>query len=255
MLAELNLDWLAGMAPDLVFFAVVSMVGMFVYGFAGFASGLLCIPILGLRLETETFIPAFQVCVFLINLRLVYSARGHVQWPHVGWLLAGAAAAAPIGVYLLKVMPTSVITFVVGLLAISLGIMYLSGVKVPIGAGRPTRLVLGGCSGLLAAMCSAGGPPVVIYALARGWPKDRFRSSLMAYFMCLGVFVLLMYIGVGMYTKEALSLAASGLVPMSLAAVAGTWLKTRTNEKRFRSVVLWLLILVGVIGVSKDIFL
>jgi len=247
--------WLADLvASDLFFFAAVTMVGMFVYGFAGFASGLLCIPILGLRLEAATFIPAFLLCVCLINLRLVYASRGHVQWPHVGWLLAGAAAAAPFGVYLLKVMPTSVITLVVGLLAISLGIMYLSGVNVPINASRPTRLILGGASGLLAAMSSAGGPPVVIYALARKWPKDRFRSSLMAYFMCLGVVVLLMYLGTGMYTKEALSFAASGFFPMAVAAVGGTWLKTRTDENRFRAVVLWLLILVGLIGVSKGFF-
>jgi len=259
----LGLAWLDGAAQafaeldpaDLIFFAAITALGMFVYAFAGFGSGLLCIPLLALRLEAETFVPAFLLCMFLINARLVYKARGHVQWAHVSWLLAGAALAAPLGVYLLKVVSTGTISVVVGALAISLGLMYLVGIKVPIGSDRLTRLGLGGVSGMLAGMSSAGGPPVVIYALAREWPKDRFRGSLMAYFLCLAVFVIAMYVVGGYFTAEAMGYAASGFVPMVLAAVLGSWLKTRTDEKRFRTLVLWLLILVGVIGVGNSLFL
>lgn len=236
---------------ELLFFATVAAAGMFVHGFAGFAAGLLCIPLMGLRLEAELYVPAFGICVFLVNLGLLGKARGHVDWRHVGGLLLGAVPLVPIGVLLLKVAPTGVIVAVVSLMALFLGIMYLSGVNVPIGRGWPSRLGLGGLSGFLVGMTGAGGPPVVVYAIAQGWAKERFRGTLMAYFMCIGIATLVFWALNGVFTKAAFTYSAVALVPMILAGAAGTWLKTKTDEKRFRAIILWLLIAVGVVGLAK----
>jgi len=116
----------------------------------------------------------------------------------------------------------------------------------------PTQLIVGLCSGVLGGASTAGGPPVVFYALARGWKRDKFRATLMVYFLILAVFAIAMFGARGMITKTVLTYVGVAIVPMFLASRVGIWLKQRTDEQRFRLVILLIVTLTGSIGLGKS---
>jgi uncharacterized membrane protein YfcA len=95
------------------------------------------------------------------------------------------------------------------------------------------------------------GPPVVVYALSREWPKDTFRNSLLAYLLCLAATAAVSYTSLGMVNSHLLSLSATGLLPALAARHLGVWPKGRINESTFRLVVFITVIAVGVIRLMK----
>lgn len=84
----------------------------------------------------------------------------------------------------------------------------------------PWAYVAGGSAGLLGGLVGMGGPPLVLFAMAHDWTKDRFRTFLWTQFL-LGTPVLLLVLGlrVGWETTVAF---ASGVILMP-----GIWLGTR----------------------------
>jgi len=100
---------------------------------------------------------------------------------------------------------------------------------------------------------SESGPPVVIYGLSRGWAKDVFRSSLLAYFLCLATTAACSYVAFGMVTGHMLLLAAAALLPAFAAARLGLLVKQHIHEAAFRLTVLATILVVSITGLLKHL--
>ncbi len=88
----------------------------------------------------------------------------------------------------------------------------------------------GGVSGLLAGLVGIGGPPLVLYAALRNWPKERFRAFLWASFLAgvpVGMAALVWRFGWGVTRGWALGLSAAPFV--WLGSRAGLALSARWN--------------------------
>ncbi len=106
---------------------------------------------------------------------------------------------------------------------------------------------------MLGGSISESGPPVVVYGLSRDWAKDVFRSSLLAYFLCLAAAAAISYAVLGMIHSWLLELALVGVLPALAAAYLGVWLKQRISEPAFRLAVLATVIAVGIVGLLKHL--
>ncbi|MCX6908655.1 MAG: sulfite exporter TauE/SafE family protein, partial [Verrucomicrobia bacterium] len=166
-------------------------------------------------------------------------------------LLIGGLPGVPIGAYALKHLPVHIIGAAISIITLVFGILFLSRVRVRFPVHPLTEPGIGLLSGMLGGSISESGPPVVVYALSREWPKDVFRSSLLAYLLCLAATAAVSYTSFGMVNSHLLTLSAAGLLPALAAGHLGVWLKDRINEKTFRLAVLVTVIAVGVIGLVK----
>ena len=80
-----------------------------------------------------------------------------------------------------------------------------------------------------------------------------FRSSLLAYFLCLADAAVLELRALGMVTRRMLLLAAAGAAASISRQRVGVLVKQRINERVFRLIVLATIILVSISGLLKHL--
>ena len=234
-------------------FAAIASLGMLVQSTVGFAGSLVAIPLFALFMSPREAVPAYCFTMLAVNLFLVCEGRRHVEWRSVRRLLIGGLPGVPIGAYALKHLPVHIIGATISIITLVFGILFLARVRVRFPCIR-RRSPLSACSAAYSAAASRSrAPPVVVYALSREWAKDVFRSSLLAYFLCLAATATASYTALGMVNNHLLLLSAAGLLPALATAHLGLWLKERTNERNFRLAVLVTVIAVGITGLVKHL--
>jgi len=238
---------------DVAIFAVIASLGMLVQSTVGFAGSLVAIPLYSLFMSPREAVPAHCFVMLAVNLFLVCEGRRHVQWRSVRRLLLGGIPGVPIGAYALKHLPVHVIGVAISLVTLLFAILFLAGVRIRFPVHPLTEPSIGLLSGLLGGGISESGPPVVVYALSREWAKDIFRSSLLAYFLCLASVAAVSYTALGMVNSRLLLLSLCGFLPALATAHLGVWLKGQINERSFRLAVLITVLAVGVTGLLKHV--
>ena len=234
-------------------FAVIAAMGMLVQSTVGFAGSLVAIPLFALFLSPREAVPAYCFAMLGVNLFLVCEGHRHVQWRSVRRLLLGGIPGVPIGAYALKHLPVHAMGIAISVITLLFAILFLAGVRVRFPVHPLTEPSIGLLSGMLGGGISESGPPVVVYGLSREWAKDVFRSSLLAYFLCLASAAAVSYTALGMVNERLLLLAATGFVPALAMAHLGVWLKGQINERTFRLAVLVTVLAVGVTGLLKHV--
>lgn len=238
---------------DLIAFALISSLGMLVQSTVGFAGSLLAVPLFALMMSPREAVPAYAMVLLSVNSFLVWEGRRHIDSRPVCRLLLGGLPGVPIGALALKYLPTAWIGVAISVVTLLFGLLFLARVRIRFPDHPATEPLIGLLSGILGGGISESGPPVVVYGLARGWAKDVFRSTLLAYFLCLSALGTLCYVAYGMMTVPMLLLALAALVPAFVASRVGVWLKERINERTFRLTVLLTILVVSTCGLVRHI--
>jgi len=238
-----------GTALNLTFFLIATFVAALVTGVAGFAFGLIAsavwLHILS-PLQTATLIIAFGLVVQGYS---VWQLRRSLNWRRLWPFLLGAAFGVPIGVAILGQADPTYIRKTVAVVLILYGLYGLARPAwkpVAIG-GAIADAAVGFANGMLGGSTGLAGILVTIWCGLRGWPKDQQRTV----FQPTGVAIFAMsgaWLGIrGTLSADTVWMCLIGL-PVLLA---GTWLGLRLyghlDEAAFRSVVLVLLLVSGVI--------
>jgi uncharacterized membrane protein YfcA len=238
---------------EIIVFALIASLGMLVQSTVGFAGALVAIPLLALVMSPHEAVPPYAVMMLLVNSFLVWEAREHIDGRRVRRMLVGGVPGVLIGALALKYLPATWLEVTISAATLVFGLLFLTRVRVRFPEHPATEPLIGLLSGLLGGSISAPGPPVVVYALARGWGKDVFRSSLLAYFLCLSASGTLCYFVCGMVTGRMILLSLVALPPAFVASRMGVWMKQRIGERMFRLAVLMTILLASVCGLLKHV--
>lgn len=202
---------------------ILAFIAGLLRGYSGF--GFSMVLALGL-LSVSPPALAIPVVLLLDLLCSVSLWRGAGKTFHAGIggrLIVGMLLAVPFGSLALARLPEQWMAPVVALLCLLGGVLVL--VRQPGAGGRPviTRWALpaGVVSGLVTAMASAGGPPVVVYLLRSGLPAASVRGTAIVFFAVSDVLALASLWWLQVLSLEHLRLAASLLVPALLGNVLG----------------------------------
>lgn len=233
---------------DYLLFSLATSLGVLVATVMGFAGALIAVPIISLFLLPQVGVPAYTLLATISNLVVIIEGWRHIRWTGITWLTIGGIAGTLAGTWSLAHFPARQIQIGVGVMTLLFGLAFLRGVVFRLREGRDVEIGIGALSGWLGGCISQGGPPMVFFALARGWAKDAFRCNLMAFFTLLHVVALGSYWHLGMMTKQSVSLALVAVIPGILASFAGLWLKNRVDETRFRTAVLVTILVVGTVA-------
>ncbi len=238
----------------IIYFILVLFAAFFIYSFVGFGAGLVAIPLLLIVLPAKTVIPVTLAITLINGLFLVRQGWGHVQWKHVLRLLLGGLVGVPIGVSCLKFLPSQVIVLSVNICIFIFACLYLSKVKPKLKHEHPIiESATGLASGILSGGCGVGGPPIVMYGILRGWQKDAFRSTMLIYFVGLGVWSNLSLVLFKMHSTETIRLILIMVIPSLFASWLGVRLKKKASEDVFQRVVLIVIVVTSLIGIVRQL--
>ena len=193
--------------------------------------------------------------LFLImNVSLTMEIRKNVNWGKVLKFLPGTIVGIPGGVYALEYLNQEIIKGLISLVVIFFAIFFSSGKKFPLKETSLSQNGAGLISGFLAGCSTMGGPPVIIFGISLGWRKEAFRSTLLAYFLIMSILALLSFTIAGLFSFSNLKFFLVGIIPSFCGFLLGIKLKNLASEEKFRKAILWVLIIIGIIGLIGAIF-
>ncbi len=107
---------------------------------------------------------------------------------------------------------------------------------------------VGFLAGCLGGAFNTPGPPVIVYGNARAWPRDQFRSTLQVIFLASSATVIT---GSRRGREASQRMWRAWLQSPCrrcwLVFVLGAYIDRRTNQERFRTAVLGLILATGVL--------
>jgi uncharacterized membrane protein YfcA len=210
--------------PGLPFAASVSLLAGLVYGFAGFGSALIFIPLATLVLPPAVAIAAFSISALASVATVVPGAWPQADRRVVAVMLAASVLSTPLGVLVLRLAPEEVLRTIVAVLTLATLVALMAGWRVPVGAGLRTRAAVGALSGVTGGATGLNGPPVILFNLGtEGQPVAVTRANLAVFLTFSSVLILPQLWLQGVLPPRGLGIGAVLFVPYAI----GTWAGTR----------------------------
>lgn len=218
-------------------------------GLTGFGFALVALPILLFVVDVrEAVVIASLLGTVSVGLVAARTWRS-VAWPTMLRLQVGSVAGMPAGLLVLLLAPEEPLRIGVGVAIVVMTAGLAWGLRLP-PAGTGMELAVGGISGVLRTSSSLAGPPVVYYLQARRFEPERFRATLVMFFLVGNLLALTGFFASGVVTGRALLYAALGLPAVFLGVAGGDRLLRRTDPRLFRRLVLALLIATALSGIA-----
>ena len=235
------------MELEQVFFSVMAvlLLGIAKGGFGGVGAPV-ALPIMSLGMPVELAIGVLLPVLLTIDVINVTNHRRLADYRTIALALPGAALGVGLGAYLIYAVPGPLVGAGVGAIAIVFAVQSLTrrGVgpaQLPCWMAVP----FGALSGLTSSLAHAGGPPIHIYLLARGYEQMRFTATANMFMASVNLLKVWPFIAVGALGAHTLAITL-WLIPLAaLAAVGGYLIARRLPAPVFRYAVNGLMIAAG----------
>ncbi len=235
---------------DLAVAGGAAVLAGLVRGFTGFGGALVLAPVLSLAFGPPTALAAVCASGAPVILQQMPAALRHSERAFVLPFAAGAFAAAPAGAWLLVSLPAEVMKIAISAAVLAMTAAMARGWRPPAEAGRRFMAALGVGAGLIQGASGVGGPPAVAAALARRGAPETQRANIIGAVSALGLCAAAPYLLHGLFTTEALLVAAMLLPAYAAATWAGGRLFAGRGRSRFRPAALGVLAAVGLVTLA-----
>lgn len=224
---------------DLVYISVITVLSYAVRGSTGF--GTLTIALMALVLPIKIVAPTVTFLGLIASLAIAARDRRHIVWPAMWGVLPYCVAGVLLGLYLFTSLSTHHLRIALGVFVFGYGIHLLakvnhagSSLHLPQKAVTVVAGTVGGCVGT---MFGTGGALFAIYFDLLNFDKNRFRATIAASLLALGIFRAIGYTAVGAVTADTLALFAIMAPFMLLGTLIGNRIHAAVNQVAFTKLV------------------
>jgi uncharacterized membrane protein YfcA len=226
--------------------AGIILVAAFVRSALGFGDAVVAMPLLValLGLKTATPLVAFMGPTIAALILARHWRKG--DWKASLRLVGASFAGIPVGVYLLTRLPDAPLRIALGAIILAYGLfgMLRPGMRIR-NEKAPLPYLVGFVAGIFGGAYNTNGPPIVIYGRLRDWPPERFRATLQAYFLPVGLFILMGHGAAGLWTGRVIGLYLWSLPALVLGVWTGELAHRSLPADRFRLYVDAVLVVMG----------
>ena len=229
-------------------YLAMSIVGFFaggLQGLTGFGTVMVALPLMSLLVDIKTVVPLISLLGLFINTFQTVQLRKQVLWKLLIPLLMGSIIGIPMGAHILKVVASSWLQILFGLILVGFVFFSLYVRPQKRDLGQPWAWGAGILSGILGGSIGANGPPVIVYATLGPWNKDQFKAMLVGYLCVNFVFICSYYTATGVFTGQILGFFAATIPGTTLGILTGTLISSRVGERGFRHMVYLILLILG----------
>jgi len=223
----------------LVTAVAILLTGISKSGLGG-ALGGLAVPLMSLWISPRDAVAVVLPILVAMDLVGIRAWRGHASWPDLRRLVPAASLGIVIGTLTFGVLPDRVVKGVVGLIAVAFTLDRMlrrasSGASRAAAAGSPGpwAWLWGAVSGFTSTLSHAGGPPLLVYLLGRGLPRQNFVATSVYFFAVINAAKLPFYVGLGLFSRDTLIVSAILLPLVPLGVWLGMRLLARIPERPF----------------------
>jgi uncharacterized protein len=219
-----------------------------VQGLTGFAFGLAAIGFWAWGLEPHLTGALVVLGSILSHMFTIGSVRRSINARLVAPFIAGGALGIPFGVLLLhRIDPIAFKIGVGALLTVYCPIALLGRGRMLVRAGWPADAAVGWIGGVMGGISGLAGPPATLWSGMRGWDHNTQRGVYQTYNLAMQVFAFVGFLASGIIVPQTLQMFAIALPAIIVCALAGAQLYKRFSPETFRTAVLLLLTVSGIV--------
>lgn len=232
------------------FLACALLGAAIVRGYTGFGFSAIFIACAALVTNPLPLIPVVFIAEIAMTTLQARCIRGHVDWSRAGALLAGAAIALPLAIWIMLQLPVGAVQLLISAIIGALSLVMLSGWTLK----RPLGRIGHGITGIIAGSANAagvGGLPVAACLGAQTMPAATFRATMIVFLTGIDLMTLpLLGLG-GQVTFDTFAAALIASPFLAAGILLGNRQFASAPPATFRRLATWLLLTLSVMGILR----
>jgi len=225
--------------------AVVIFLAVFTQTITGFGSALVSMAVLPQVLGIRTAAPLVALMASVLELVLLVRYHRALDLQAVWRIAAASLFGIPIGILALRLLDEKLILTVLGFVLLGYAAYALRSPRLPELKHPVWAYMSGFLAGLLGGAYNTSGPPVIVYGTCRRWNPNEFKGNLQGFFLFNSAVIVAGHAWSRNLTSTVWENFAITLPAIALGLIAGFGLEKRIEPGRFRRIVLWVLLIMG----------
>lgn len=221
------------------------LLASFIHTTAGFGAALVAMAVLVPLIGFTTAAPLVAAVVLTLQMLIVYRYLNMLDFGAVKHLLLALVIGIPIGIWGSAWLSEDVLLTALGVFILAYVLYNVSGANVRLDQRKRWAAGFGVLSGIFSGAYNSGGPLIVMYLQARGYPPDTFRANLQTAFITGTMLVISGHVLRGTFTEVVIEYYLLSLPAVILGFAVGFLLAQRIQPVIFRRMVLALLAVLG----------
>ncbi len=244
---------------------LVFISSAFIKGWSGFGTNLIAMPILVTMLAfglDQGVTIVISVNVFMNIAILVENKKFNIRsLDNIKMLVLFGVIFTFVGAYFLKSPENAqVLKIVAGSVIVLLALyrIYTTFFEfkryIDVKTMSKYFIPVGIISGFFNGIAGLGGLPVLILLSNTNMERNKFRTTLVSYFLVMNIVAIIGYALAGNYNEFVFTSIGLLVIPSVIACMIGVWLSRRVSDKLFSRVMLGVLLFMGLNLVVNGVF-
>ena len=232
---------------DLVLAAVTTIVAGAVYGFAGFGSGYVLIPVFSLIFGVREALASIAIMATLGGIGMMINSARRAEWRQIGPLCFCALLTTPLGIVILLSVDPELMRRVIGALVIVSAAALMMGLVYKGKRNMITSAVAGVLVGLAHGAVGLGGLTASLYILSSQQPAIVQRASIVVVSTIVSTIAAIIWTIQGTVDTAVAARSLILMIPFGITVWCGMRVFNVTPGPLFRRIILLFVMTLGVI--------
>ncbi|MCL4458489.1 MAG: sulfite exporter TauE/SafE family protein [Chloroflexi bacterium] len=222
-------------------------------GSTGFGFALVSAPILLLFFEPRSTVMLVLLLGSLLDVFIIWQGRHYLDISRIVPLSIASVVGTPLGAYLLVVMSAPLLKILIGTSVVLSSLPLIFGYTRTVKNETLASAVVGFISGAMNSSTAMSGPPVALYFTNQRYDKEKFRTTLVAFFLLSNLVAIGMLSPLGALNGHVLQNAMLFTPAVVVGFLASVKLSKYIQGGLFQGLVFALVIGTGMVGILSGL--
>ena len=235
-----------------VYFIIFTVfIASIVRGFNGFGFSATCISGFSFIMPAIEIVPIILILEVMISIFMIPYIRNKIDWNFVIKILIGIVIGSPIGLFLLKYLPSELTHLLICLIIIFFSILLMNGYSNQKINNNYAKISTGFIAGTINGFSLLGGMPVALFLLVTKIKPTIIRGSLAALFFLTDRYAFVLSFFGGIVDMTTIYRTLPLIIILPIGVIIGDKFFVKSKEETYRKVVFYFLIFISIFGIFR----
>ena len=235
-----------------VYFIIFTVfIASIVRGFNGFGFSATCISGFSFIMPAIEIVPIILILEVMISIFMIPYIRNKIDWNFVIKILIGIIIGSPIGLFLLKYLPSELTHLLICIIIIFFSILLMNGYSNQKINSNYAKISTGFIAGTINGFSLLGGMPVALFLLVTKIKPAIIRGSLAALFFLTDTYAFILSFFGGIVDMTTIYRTLPLIIVLPIGVYIGDKFFVKSKEETYRKVVFYFLIFISIFGIFR----
>ena len=235
-----------------VYFIIFTVfIASIVRGFNGFGFSATCISGFSFIMPAIEIVPIILILEVMISIFMIPYIRNKIDWNFVIKILIGIIIGSPIGLFLLKYLPSELTHLLICIIIIFFSILLMNGYSNTKINNNYAKISTGFIAGTVNGFSLLGGMPVALFLMVTKIKPVIIRGSLAALFFLTDTYAFVLSFFGGIVDMTTIYRTLPLIIILPIGVFIGDKFFVKSKEETYRKVVFYFLIFISIFGIFR----